>query len=145
MNEPGVEKLRPGEAEYMTPHPDRREEAILHATSEDDARWVKPQPGFFGFKRRSRNNIVACGSSRGRSLEGSAEGQSNPGQQSLLWAEVAYLQLKVFSGERDSLGQKVSLAFRAAAAKLQPCPFGPTQEESGDHPCGAHPANSHYP
>ena len=93
------EKRRPEETEYMTAQPNRREEAILYATSEDGVRWVKPQLGVVEFEGSSRNNIVARGPSGAGVFKDLREPDPSRRYKAFYAAQAGYLQLVRFSAD----------------------------------------------
>ncbi len=51
----------PESTPYMSKKPNRREEALLYATSKDGLRWEKPQLGIVEFQGNRKNNIACRG------------------------------------------------------------------------------------
>ena len=56
-------KRNPNSTHYMSAKPNKRDEAILYATSKDGIHWEKPELGLVEFGGNKRNNIVVRGPS----------------------------------------------------------------------------------
>lgn len=54
-------KRNPQDTHYMSKNPNRREEALLYATSKDGIHWEKPNLGLVEFEGSKKNNITCHG------------------------------------------------------------------------------------
>jgi len=102
-----IEKRNPGSTDYMNARPNRRDEALLYATSRDGIHWRKPELGIVEFDGNRKNNIVVRGPSGAGVFKDTRE--SNPARRykAFYAAQVGYLQLVRFSPDGLHWGPEI--------------------------------------
>ena len=90
-------KRNPTATHYMSAKPNKRDEAILYATSKDGVHWEKPKLGLVEFGGNKRNNIVVRGPSGAGVYKDPHEKNPARRYKAFYAAQVGYMQLIRFS------------------------------------------------
>ena len=100
-------KRNPNSTQYMSAKPNKRDEAILYATSKDGIHWEKPELGLVEFGGNKRNNIVVRGPS-GAGVHKDLH-ENNPARRykAFYAAQVGYMQLIRFSPDGLNWGPEI--------------------------------------
>ena len=100
-------KRNPNSTHYMSAKPNKRDEAILYATSKDGIHWEKPELGLVEFGGNKRNNIVVRGPS-GAGVHKDLH-ENNPARRykAFYAAQVGYMQLIRFSPDGLNWGPEI--------------------------------------
>ena len=102
-----LEKRNPESTNYMEAKPNRRDEALLYATSKDGIFWEKPELGIVEFQGSTRNNIVVRGPSGAGVYKD--PGDPNPARRykAFYAAQVGFMQLVRFSPDGLHWGPEI--------------------------------------
>ena len=100
-------KRNPTATHYMSAKPNKRDEAILYATSKDGIHWEKPELGLVEFDGNKQNNIVVRGPS-GAGVHKDLR-EKNPARRykAFYAAQVGYMQLIRFSADGLNWGPEI--------------------------------------
>ena len=100
-------KRKPTATHYMSAKPNKRDEAILYATSKDGVHWEKPKLGLVEFGGNKRNNIVVRGPSGAGVYKDSHEKNPARRYKAFYAAQVGYMQLIRFSPDGLNWGPEI--------------------------------------
>ena len=100
-------KRNPTATHYMSAKPNKRDEAILYATSKDGVHWEKPKLGLVEFGGNKRNNIVVRGPSGAGVYKDSHEKNPARRYKAFYAAQVGYMQLIRFSPDGLNWGPEI--------------------------------------
>ena len=102
-----VEKRNPGSTDYMSARPNRREEALLYATSRDGIHWQKPELGIIEFGGNRKNNIVVRGPSGAGVYKDARDPNPERRYKAFYASQVGYMQLVRFSPDGLRWGPEI--------------------------------------
>ena len=100
-------KRNPNSTHYMSAKPNKRDEAILYATSKDGIHWEKPELGLVEFGGNKRNNIVVRGPSGAGVYKDLHENNPARRYKAFYAAQVGYMQLIRFSPDGQNWGPEI--------------------------------------
>ncbi len=100
-------KRNPNSTQYMSAKPNKRDEAILYATSKDGIHWEKPELGLVEFGGNKRNNIVVRGPSGAGVYKDLHENNPARRYKAFYAAQVGYMQLIRFSPDGLNWGPEI--------------------------------------
>ena len=100
-------KRNPVASDYMAARPNKRDEAILYATSRDGIRWEKPELGIVEFNGSRKNNIVVRGPSGAGVYRDVRDPDPARRYKAFYAAQVGYLQLVRFSPDGLNWGPEI--------------------------------------
>ena len=100
-------KRNPTATHYMSAKPNKRDEAILYATSKDGVHWEKPKLGLVEFGGNKRNNIVVRGPSGAGVYKDSHEKNPARRYKAFYAAQFGYMQLIRFSPDGLNWGPEI--------------------------------------
>ena len=100
-------KRNPSSTHYMSAKPNKRDEAILYATSKDGIHWEKPELGLIDFQGNKRNNIVIRGPSGAGVYKDANEKNPSRRYKAFYAAQVGYMQLVRFSSDGLNWGPEI--------------------------------------
>ena len=100
-------KRNPTATNYMSAKPNKRDEAILYATSKDGVNWEKPELGLVEFDGNKQNNIVVRGPSGAGVYKDLREKNPERRYKAFYAAQVGYMQLIRFSADGMIWGPEI--------------------------------------
>lgn len=100
-------KRNPEMTDYMAARPNKRDEAILYATSGDGIRWEKPELGIVEFNGSRKNNIVVRGPSGAGVYRDPRDPDPARRYKAFYAAQVGSLQLVRFSPDGLHWGPEI--------------------------------------
>ena len=91
----------------MSARPNRREEALLYATSRDGIHWQKPELGLIEFGGNRKNNIVVRGPSGAGVYKDGRDPNPERRYKAFYASQVGYMQLVRFSPDGLHWGPEI--------------------------------------